>query len=481
MGLFEDTEGINELREIRDMFFNASGTEREMLKLKFMQSQKNMLQRLISENRRGHADLTTMLTTWDPFSHNASSWFDPEWMFGIKDGFDIVIANPPYINIYSVDSKYKDAYRKRYSSAAKKYDIYVLFIEFGLSLLRTDGVLEFITSNKYFSQPYGEKIRETILNNEIIEILNFRTNIFEASVDTAIITVKKNASKKIGFLYFEFNSPDLSQINTAKRTLIPFKIINNLQGKTFRFSLNQEKIEIIKRIDSQSIKLKDICYINYGCRLVSKDGSKKKKDYIFESRNRDNLEKFIEGQDIRKYLIKNSRWLDYRPTEHYLSLFKELFTSQKLVAKDVVGKDGIRIALDSYGYFDDHTVINAVNWSNLECADYVKKEITTERVERSKKYSLKYLLGILNSKLVNFYFYELYDIDLHFYPNTLQNMPIPDNPSIKKDRIEELVDLIILKCERDDVTASQAELDKIIYEIYGLTTEEVRIVESKND
>ncbi len=98
IGLFEDDAGIRELKELRDMFFNASGTERDQLKLQFVQAQNRMFQRLISEHRRDHADLTTKLTTWDPFSHKSSSWFDPEWMFGVKKGFDIVIANPPYIN-----------------------------------------------------------------------------------------------------------------------------------------------------------------------------------------------------------------------------------------------------------------------------------------------------------------------------------------------------------------------------------------------
>src|SRR5260370_14974132 len=78
------------------MFFNASGAERDELKLQFVQAQNRMFQRLISEGIRDHAELTTKLTTWDPFSHKSSSWFDPEWMFGIKDGFDIIIANPPY-------------------------------------------------------------------------------------------------------------------------------------------------------------------------------------------------------------------------------------------------------------------------------------------------------------------------------------------------------------------------------------------------
>ena len=98
MGLFEDDAGIKELKEVRDMFFNASGFERDQLKLQFAQTQNRMLHKLIDESRRGHADMTAKLTSWDPFSHKMSDWFDPEWMFGLKNGFDLVIANPPYID-----------------------------------------------------------------------------------------------------------------------------------------------------------------------------------------------------------------------------------------------------------------------------------------------------------------------------------------------------------------------------------------------
>jgi hypothetical protein len=104
MGLFEDDQGIKELKEVRDMFFNASGFERDQLKLQFVQTQNRMFQKLINEGLRGHADMTAKLTTWDPFSHKSADWFDPEWMFGIKDGFDVVIANPPY-DVYQGEKK----------------------------------------------------------------------------------------------------------------------------------------------------------------------------------------------------------------------------------------------------------------------------------------------------------------------------------------------------------------------------------------
>lgn len=94
--LFEDRSGIDELKQLRDEYFNSQNHERDSLKLQFSQVQNRMLQNMIANHSHGFADLTQKLSSWDPFSHKITRWFDPEWMFGITEGFDIVIGNPPY-------------------------------------------------------------------------------------------------------------------------------------------------------------------------------------------------------------------------------------------------------------------------------------------------------------------------------------------------------------------------------------------------
>jgi adenine-specific DNA-methyltransferase len=114
-------------------------------------------------------DTAEMLAEWNPYDPNvAADFFDPEWMFGsdAKSGFDIVIGNPPYIRIQTLNQKDPELtafYKEHYESAKKgNYDLYVVFVEAGLNLLKPDGQLAFILPHKFFNAQYGEPLRGLI-------------------------------------------------------------------------------------------------------------------------------------------------------------------------------------------------------------------------------------------------------------------------------------------------------------------------------
>jgi hypothetical protein len=218
LGLFEDTEGIRELREIRDMFFNASGSEREILKLQFMQTQKNMLQRLISENRRGHADLTTMLTTWDPFGHKTSLWFDPEWMFGIKDGFDILIENPPYGA--SIEDEQKTYLKERHKKIVERIpNSYLYFIGESYNLAKEKGVVCLILPNEFLFQIYMTKARRYFLENSTLAYaINLGEKVFDAIVPTCIISIVKFNQKEYSIPVADLRKSTLNELSEKLNT-----------------------------------------------------------------------------------------------------------------------------------------------------------------------------------------------------------------------------------------------------------------------
>lgn len=345
-----------------------------------------------------------------------------------KDGFDIVIGNPPYVNIYSIGDKEKKIYKSIFSTAFKKFDLYVLFFEKGIQILGNQCNINYISSNKYFSQPYGLKLRELFLRNKIIELVNFRFNVFKATVDTAITQIAKDKQcNQIKIMDIKDEESFNDFLKFEKRVQLNLDFIKKIPENLFRIEVTEEDIAIIERIQTKSIEFSKVCYVNYGCRLVSKNGNKKKSDYVFENNNSGNLKAFIEGSDIRRYRILSNRYVDYKPGEHYLSLFPQLFENEKLVSKDVVGKDGISVAFDSFGYYDDHTTINAVKWIDLKNVSYsgVMRELTKDKINNSQKYSYFDLLGYINSQLSNYYFSKLFNIDLHFYPGTFQKMVVP--------------------------------------------------------
>ena len=139
------------------------------------------------------------LALWDPYDQNATSlFFDPEWMFGIKDGFCIVIGNPPYIQLQNDSGTLAQQYQNcGFESFARAGDIYCLFYERGHQLLREKGHLCYITSNKWMRAGYGEKIRTFLATKTCpLTLVDFAgQKIFEsATVDTNIMLFKKTRS-----------------------------------------------------------------------------------------------------------------------------------------------------------------------------------------------------------------------------------------------------------------------------------------------
>ena len=307
-------------------------------------------------------------------------------VFRENGGFDIVIGNPPYVNIYSIKQDEKKFYLKKYKSAKKKYDLYILFMELALNLLKMNGTSSLITSNKWLSQAYGEGIRNIYLENDIKKIINFKFDIFKsAKVSTSISVLNKknnkDENKKFEVLEIDFDGNNylldkktyssLEEILTKNNfSKLSYKMINQSEEKNFRINLTDKKIKLIEKIKSQSIRLDEICYINYGLR-----GNSEKlnvgKDYFIKSTNEEEKYKsYFEGKDIVKWKFNSNLFFDYQPDLHYNSMFKEIFENEKLVSTEVIGKGSFKIAFDKNKRYNNHTVINILRYELLENVEY---------------------------------------------------------------------------------------------------------------
>ncbi len=134
------------------------------------------------------SDQADRIATWDPYDQNTcASWFDPEYMFNVSGGFDVVIGNPPYIQLQrnsgALGKRYKDS---GYTTFAQTGDIYQLFYEKGCLLLRPDrGVLAYITSNSWMKAKYGQKLRLHLAKQHSpLQLLEMGKDVFDATVDT---------------------------------------------------------------------------------------------------------------------------------------------------------------------------------------------------------------------------------------------------------------------------------------------------------
>jgi len=403
-------------------------------------------------------------------------------VFHKKGGFDIVIANPPYINIYQIPPRERNYYLKKprlFYSALQKFDLYVLFMEKGLMLLRGNGILCFITSNKWLSQGYGKGIRKLLLENNIIKIINFNFKVFGATVETNILIVSKNKQAKLISvldLYpqdiwdektvtdFEFNLDKLSLLlhNNKSYHKISPNLFRELPQFNFRLQVDQQSFLLKKKIERGSIFYRDICYINKGI-VVHSEKYKKKKSYFLHKENPDGkFKKFIDGKDIIRWKAVPSMYLDYQPDKHYVSYFPELFTVPKLVFKRIIGKNGIQGVLDeSDNYYISDNTIFAILYKDLENVKDKIQGITEEKIKTSKNFSLKYLLGIANSRLAEWYYKIFLSIGLHFYPSHLQSIPVKKTPTHKQKIFNILVDKIIDIANSEDYPQNNSKWREI--------------------
>ncbi|MBQ8702594.1 MAG: Eco57I restriction-modification methylase domain-containing protein, partial [Prevotella sp.] len=198
--LFENPEiepTKNELAEIRHKHFSAKSASTKHRLREKDQALREKLAKLLSDDDNFAPEDAKQLAAWNPYDQNAvSPFFDPEWMFGVADGFDIVIGNPPYIQLQNNGGELAKLYENcNYSTFARTGDIYCLFYERGWQLLKKNGHLCYITSNKWMRAGYGEKTREFFANktNPMLLIDFAGVKIFEsATVDTNILLFSKS-------------------------------------------------------------------------------------------------------------------------------------------------------------------------------------------------------------------------------------------------------------------------------------------------
>ena len=212
----EITQTKEQLRKIRHEHFLAKTTYKKALLRERDQELREKLARLLAEEDFFATEDAKLLAAWNPYDQNAESpFFDPAWMFGVNDGFDIVIGNPPYIQLQNNGGELAKLYEPcGYKTFAKTGDIYCLFYERGYQLLKPNGYLCYITSNKWMRAGYGEKTRDFFAKNTNPQLLvDFAgVKIFEsATVDTNILLFAKATNIKLYVL-----SP-ISRIRIASR------------------------------------------------------------------------------------------------------------------------------------------------------------------------------------------------------------------------------------------------------------------------
>ena len=182
-----------QLRDNRERYFHAT-TRRQKLNCK---RRDKILRGKLAAELTGvgmPADEAEKIAYWDPYDQNASTdFFDTEWMFGIADGFDIVVANPPYVlGRETFGDEVKQYLSENYNAYGGKYDLYIYFTEKGISVLKKEGLLAYILPNTFLANVNARNLRRIVLENTSIEVIRtFDSKVFAAQVESIVIIVKK--------------------------------------------------------------------------------------------------------------------------------------------------------------------------------------------------------------------------------------------------------------------------------------------------
>jgi adenine-specific DNA-methyltransferase len=385
---------------------------------------------------------------------------------GVDGGFDVVIGNPPYVRIHEISFNEKKHYENNYISASNQFDLYQLFYEKGLNLLNNEGILGFITSNKFCITRYGKVLREHIFDNykvfSITDVSNL--NIFRGASTYPYIFIIKNSKQtknmvNISLVDYVFNNNLVFSLSYKK---IQSEL---LTGNERILSLNcdKEKSNLLLKIENVSILNSLSVYRGRG---TSKDLSVKKVKNSVVSITNKQINRFVLNDEIF-YRDKFSFVNDFEP---------------KLLMKKICYT--IDVAIDEKGN------INPIN------TVYVIKP-------KNNLISLKFLLAILCSKLITFYTRTKYHathmrggyIELRVFE--VETLPIPaldiskKTDKTKHDNLVSLVDKMLELKQKETAEQNQQlktmisrqiegldnAIDKAVYGLYNLTEDEVKMLE----
>ncbi|MCG2725833.1 MAG: Eco57I restriction-modification methylase domain-containing protein, partial [Elusimicrobia bacterium] len=434
------------------------------------------------------------------FKHESVGFFETKYFFPkAKDGFDIVIANPPYVRADDPNIKNQRVAimnSKTFRTLWEKWDLYVAFIEKGYGLLAHNGILEFIIPDAYMSSKYAEKSHEYFLQNATISRINFCSDlkIFEAAVRNIIIEFTKNTN------------PDYIPLRIRHKdtwdNLIFLPSKKQLEMGENTFKLDSEN-KIIGDLSNTLIWV-EICYVSKGMVLNSDEKQYKnefqKIDLISETKDEIHSKLYIEAKWIKKYFIEKVKYLEWNtprvPEKISRPTFPELYVPQKII------KGRMTPAIyDDKGLFCNDSCFVCVLWRDLaslknrSIKGSIKKDFHINDIQSFRKqleknsslFNLKYLLAILNSKFAYKFLDSVRRSQIGFYPDDLKKLPIKKISLTEQKPFVEIVDKIMAITQSDDYLENPAkkekvkeyekQIDQMVYKLYNLTNEEIKIVE----
>ena len=424
---------------------------------------------------------------------NVFDWDDERKGFGEimrKGGFDCVVGNPPYLGGREWKKEFGNEYDYfigKYDVAEYQFDIYVLFWERGIRLLKENGLIGLITPNTWLNNKGNIKLRRFILDNTaVLRITDYsRTRVFPKVVVLSIVTILRRTTHLKGKVEIYISDDKDLKLSHEISQAVWYADKPNI----FNINLRDVDVLVRQKIEINTVTLESLAEVKFGIKLYETGKGKPPqkaldaRNHIYEANMRldQSYRPYLEGKDINRYEINwKNRWLKYGQN---LAAPRDptLFEGARLLARRIVGTRLICSFTDS---------------------DYVTSQLL-QIVKPYNEDQAKYLLGILNSSLIAYYFRKTYNRQDKTFPEIriyeLRSLPIRtidfSNPAEKTqhDKLVALVENMLeqqkkyheTRMERDkelyerQIKIVDVQIDRLVYDLYGLTEEEVKVVEGE--
>ena len=504
----------NELKTVRSKLFSAKTRD---TKVKYRNRDEELRDEIATEllDNGWETDTAQKLAGWDPYDQNASSsFFDPEWMFDIKEGFDVVIANPPYIGEKGNKEIFNLVERTEFGKKFHlgRMDYYYFFYHMALDLAKKDiGIISFITTNYFVTAHGAHKLRQDIKErSNILKIVNFNElKVFESAAGqhNMICILCLNPNTKVETIITNSNRKGLANSTVLKH------ILSNSDVKTNYYSIPKELLfegeenyirvtgidgehdlnHILNKIKESGTQLDNICNVNNGLRSgidrIKKEDkgvfilSTEEAERIFGNELETVIKPYYKNSDIQKYKTsittdklvvytsRNTRIGDFPKTKAHLSFLKQhiekkrwkesipwfalvrsrnedIFTSEKIVSPQ-------RSTTNTFGYSDSE-------WYGGSDIFYITKK-------HPESINLKYLLGVLNSKLFYLWLYHKGKRKgemLELIGTPLKEIPIISNPHTNMEATIAFISSILIFESSIKQRLFQTIIDALVFELY---------------
>ena len=422
------------------------------------------------------------------------------WETGFKEiinngGFDAVIGNPPYVSVETMDETSKKYYQKNFKTFVKRADLYSVFIENAINKL-SKKYISFIIPSTIFNNISYKKLRKLILNNQYLdEVCYTGYNVFKATVDTTILIMNKKSKKKMKLINaIDFNnkysfSVPRKYFQSFDNVIIvddenTVRIMNKLFNEEFTsvkenftifqgivtgynpaFIFKSEKEALSYNVDKDL--LKHVCF--------GKDINQ------WNIQNRKNVVLYIDNEKILKDYPNTKKWLkQHKKHLNKYSLHRprkkhELDVKNKIILQRTRNE---RLKKRIVATIDETQIYTVESLWNI--------------IPKNEEYSIYFLLGILNSNLINYLFSTKF-LNLGIKKDYLNKISFPKITLEKQDPIISMVKKILqlhedLKSTKvpnlkysleTQIITFESNLNKLVYQLYDLTDDEIEIVEKE--